>query len=275
ERRRADAQSLYRRGDRRLGPARRRRARRADHRPVRGRRRRRLLLRLGRGAALLRAAGDPAAAPERPAGRGGGATGVSARRSTVADWALGRGVTLPLAVAGLALALPVLIGGDPYGLRLLTVAGVYALLGIGYQFAFGHAGLLSLAQGAFFGLGAYVAGSLGIRWGVGAAAALPLAILLPVLLAGVIALPVLRLASHYFALATLAVAQATLLVAVNWTEVTGGANGLAGLPGLELLGMRIGRGLPLLAVTWGVVALGAALAWRLGRGRLGLAWQVA
>jgi branched-chain amino acid transport system permease protein len=194
--------------------------------------------------------------------------------NAAARW-LGRGVNLPLLVAAAAFVVPVLLGGDPYALRILTVAGVYALLGIGYHFAFGQAGLLSLAQGTFFGLGAYVTGILASRWGIGAAISLPLAILLPVLLAAVVALPVLRLASHYFALATLAIAQAVLLLAVNWTEVTGGANGLAGLPGLEIGGWRIGRGLPLLLATWAVVILGAVLAWRIARGRLRVAWQVA
>ena len=193
--------------------------------------------------------------------------------TAAAAW-LGRGVNLPLAIAAIAFAAPVVIAGDSYTMRLLTLSGVYALLGIGYHFAFGQAGLLSLAQGAFFGLGAYVAGILASRWGVGAAVALPLAIALPVLLAAVIALPVLRLASHYFALATLAVAQAVLLAAVNWTGLTGGANGLAGLPGLDLFGVHVGRGLPLMAATWSVVLAGAALAWRLGAGRLSLAWRV-
>ena len=193
--------------------------------------------------------------------------------NTAVGW-LGRGISLPLLIAAAAFAAPVLASGDPYALRILTVAGVYALLGIGYHFAFGHAGLLSLAQGAFFGLGAYVTGILARSWGIGAAVSLPLAILLPVLLAAVVALPVLRLASHYFALATLAIAQAVLLLAVNWTEVTGGANGLAGLPGFDIAGLRIGRGMPLLLATWGVVGLGAALAWRIARGHMRLAWQV-
>jgi branched-chain amino acid transport system permease protein len=194
--------------------------------------------------------------------------------SSAIGW-LGRGVNLPLLITAAAFAAPVLMGGDPYSLRILTVAGVYALLGIGYHFAFGQAGLLSLAQGAFFGLGAYVTGILASRWGVGAAVGLPLSILLPVLLAGLVALPVLRLASHYFALATLAIAQGVLLLAVNWTDVTGGANGLAGLPGFDIAGLRVGRGLPLLFATWTVVAIGAVLAWRIARGRLRLAWQVA
>lgn len=188
---------------------------------------------------------------------------------------LGRGVNLPLAIAALAFVAPVLLSGEGYALRLLTVAGVYALLGIGYHFAFGQAGLLSLAQGAFFGLGAYVTAVLTRRWGLDAMATLPLAILLPTGLAALVALPVLRLASHYFALATLAIAQGVLLLAVNWTEVTGGANGIFGLPGLAIGAWEIGRGLPLLVFTWSLVAVGAGIAWYLAAGRLHILWQVA
>lgn len=188
---------------------------------------------------------------------------------------LGRGVNLPLAVAAIAFVAPTLLSGDGYGLRLLTVAGGYALLGIGYHFAFGQAGLLSLAQGAFFGLGAYVTAVLARRWGLDATATLPLSILLPTCLAALVALPVLRLASHYFALATLAIAQGVLLLAVNWTAMTGGANGVFGLPGLAIGAWEIGRGLPLLVFTWSLVAVGAVIAWYLTAGRLRILWQVA
>ncbi|GIK96816.1 MAG: branched-chain amino acid ABC transporter [Alphaproteobacteria bacterium] len=194
---------------------------------------------------------------------------------TPAAVAIGRGGRLPLLLAGAAFAVAMLATADPYAIRLLTVAGVYALLGIGYHFAFGQAGLLSLAQGAFFGLGAYATGVLASRWGLDAFVTLPVSILLPVLVAAVVALPVLRLESHYFALATLGVAQTVLLVAVNWNALTGGANGIPGIPGLSFGGLAVGRGWPLLIATWIAVAIGAAIAWGLASGRLRLAWQVA
>ena len=94
---------------------------------------------------------------------------------------------------------------SPYAVRLLTLGGIYAILVIGYQFIFGHAGALSLAQGSFFGLGAYVTGVLGVAAGWGFAATFPASLIVPTLLALVIAAPVLRLQSHYFALATLGI----------------------------------------------------------------------
>ncbi|MBP2293572.1 branched-chain amino acid ABC transporter ATP-binding protein/permease [Azospirillum rugosum] len=169
------------------------------------------------------------------------------------------------------LAAYALLYASPYGLRVLTVAGVYALAAIGFQIVFGLGGALSLAHGAFFGVGAYATGILGSQLGWTFAATFPLSILAPFLLALLVGLPVLRLESHYFALATLGIAQVVLLLAVNSPGLTGGANGLPGVPGVLLFGWAVPRGLPLAAVVWGFVAAGGALAWSLARGRWGRA----
>ncbi len=139
---------------------------------------------------------------------------------------------------------------------------------LGYQFIFGHAGALALTQGAFFGVGAYVTGILGSQLAWTFAATFPLSILVPVALAVLIALPVLRLESHYFALATLGVSQVLLLVAIAWEALTGGPNGLSGVPSVVLFDTVVQRA-PMTALVWLVVAAGAGLAWLVTRGRLG------
>ncbi|WP_372399472.1 ATP-binding cassette domain-containing protein [Azospirillum sp. HJ39] len=174
-----------------------------------------------------------------------------------------------LSAAALALLIYAFAFASPYGLRVLTVAGVYALAGFGFQIVFGLGGALSLAQGAFFGVGAYVTGILGSRYGLGFEATFPLSLLVPLALALPVGLAVLRLESHYFALATLGIAQVLHLLAVNLPELTGGANGLAGVPGVVLFGWTVPRGLPMAALVWGLVALGGLAGWRLTRGRLG------
>ncbi|WP_144428337.1 ABC transporter permease subunit [Azospirillum thiophilum] len=174
-----------------------------------------------------------------------------------------------LSAAALALLIYAFAFATPYGLRVLTVAGVYALAGFGFQIVFGLGGALSLAQGAFFGVGAYVTGILGSRYGLGFEATFPLSLLVPLAVALPVGLAVLRLESHYFALATLGIAQVLHLLAVNLPELTGGANGLAGVPGVVLFGWAVPRGLPMAALVWGLVALGGLAGWRLTRGRLG------
>ena len=184
----------------------------------------------------------------------------------------GDAVLTILILAGLGLYAGTL--ASPYGLRVLTLAGCQALLVLGYQFIFGHAGALSLAQGAFFGLGAYVTAILGTRYHWDFAATFPLSILVPLAIAAVVAAATLRLASHYFALATLGLAQLALLAAVNAGDWTGGALGLTGVPGISILGEAVPRGPWLAATVWGLVALGAWLAWRLTHGLAGTAYAV-
>ncbi len=173
-----------------------------------------------------------------------------------------------------AIALYAVFFASSYDLRVLTVSGIYVILVLGYQFIFGHAGALSLAQGAFFGLGAYVTGILGSQFGWQFQATFPLSILVPALLAATIALPVLRLESHYFALATLALGQGLLLIAINWEGVTGGANGLPGVPGIIIFDLAVPRGLALLGFVWALAASGAALTWWVMHGLYGLSFTV-
>jgi branched-chain amino acid transport system permease protein len=170
-------------------------------------------------------------------------------------------VIRPAPLAGLAICgwlLAVLMLGSGYEQRLMALAAAYALMAIGYQLLFGQAGALSLAQGACFAIGAYAAGILS-RLGWPLWAELPAAVLVPAALAGLAHAPVRRLDGHYFALATLGFAVLVRLVAVDAQGLTGGANGLAGVP-------TFGRGPGAMLAGWGVAGLGAALALWLKRG---------
>lgn len=177
-----------------------------------------------------------------------------------------------LAVAALcALAAWPFVMSSPYDLRLLTLAGVFAILVIGYQFIFGYVGELSLSQGAFFGFSAYITGILAAKAGFGFIETFILSIGGCVLLAALISIPVLRLASHYFALATLGIGQVLWLLAIDWQSMTGGAIGLSGVPLPRLFGGQIARGWPLLLFVWMFVLLAALVAYQTKRGLYGLA----
>ncbi|MBT4907493.1 MAG: ATP-binding cassette domain-containing protein, partial [Rhodospirillaceae bacterium] len=167
-------------------------------------------------------------------------------------------------VAVAALALYALFFASSYDQRILTLAGIYVIMVLGYQFIFGHAGALSLAQGAFFGVGAYVTGILASQYGTGFLLTFPLSIAGASMLALIVAVPVLRLASHYFALATLALSQLLLLIAVNWVSVTGGANGLPGVPPITIGDWQATRGTSLLLFVWGIAVAAMLVArWQL------------
>jgi branched-chain amino acid transport system permease protein len=172
--------------------------------------------------------------------------------------AASRGAPLWL-VAALAVALYASAAGA-YELRLLAVGGCYALAVLGYQFIFGRVGALSLAQGAFFGLGAYASALLTLKLGWDFARSFPAAIAIAVAVAAIVGGVVLRLASHYLALATLAVAEALHIVVLEWVSLTGGGNGLPEVPGFAFAQWIVPGGWPATLLVWGIVALGVLLA---------------
>ena len=134
-----------------------------------------------------------------------------------------------------------LVALPPFGQRLVTLVGIYALLGLGYQVVFGQLRALNLAQGALFGVGAYATALSAPHVG---GLSLLVSIVVTALVAAVAAAPILRLQSHYFALATLALASLVNLVAIHVESLTGGANGLVGF------GLDLPRGEILMALVW-------------------------
>lgn len=192
----------------------------------------------------------------------------------LATW-LGTDIRLPLLAGALGLAAWPFLFTSSYDLRVFTIVGIYALLALGFQLIFGHAGALALTQGCFFGIGAYVTGILATRFGMSGELTLLLSGAIPVLLAMIVAAPVLRLESHYFALATLGIGQVMLLIAIAWQDVTGGSNGLAGIPPMRILGIEFGKGYGILLLVWGFVALGAWASRRITGGLYGAALCIA
>ncbi len=107
---------------------------------------------------------------------------------------------------------------------------VFAIFAIGYDIAFGYTGLLSFGHAAFFGLGAYGTGLSLIHLSIPA----PLAILIGVIIGLLVAFPIgylsIRRRGIYFAMVTLAFAQMVYFIAFKWRSLTGGDDGLHGVP---------------------------------------------
>jgi branched-chain amino acid transport system permease protein len=131
-----------------------------------------------------------------------------------------------LAIAALA-AMPVASG--EYTLILLTDVFVFALFAVSLHFMMGPGGLVSFGHAAYFGLGAYGAALLLLRWHAPMEAALVLGPLLALLGALVFGWFCVRLSGVYLAMLTLAFAQITWSIALQWDTVTGGSNGLIGV----------------------------------------------
>ncbi|ABD04855.1 inner-membrane translocator [Rhodopseudomonas palustris HaA2] len=115
--------------------------------------------------------------------------------------------------------------GGAYALRLGTIACMYAVLALSWNVVGGFAGYPSFATAAFFGFGAYCGGVLMGKgfplWAAAAVAGL-LALVSAVALGAVL----LRLRGHYFAIASLSLAEVLREVVNNATDLTGGGMGL-------------------------------------------------
>jgi branched-chain amino acid transport system permease protein len=128
-----------------------------------------------------------------------------------------------IAIGALFAALP--LAGDNYLLRLATTVCMYAVLAQSWNFIGGLAGYPSFATAAFFGLGAYTAAILQNQgtpmfaaWGVAGLAAL--------LFAALIGGAILHLRGHYFAIASLVIAEMLREIVNTTPDLTGGGMGL-------------------------------------------------
>ena len=144
----------------------------------------------------------------------------------------------PLLLAGAIVAIGALLSFvlPEYHLRLMNLSVISAVAVIGLNFAFGYTGLISLGHAAFIGMGAYGVAILTTRYGWSPWLAMPVAIAVTAVFAGLIGFPLLRLKGHYLALATLGLNVSFYIVASNWIELTGGTNGIARIPELNFAG---------------------------------------
>ncbi|MDJ0950162.1 MAG: branched-chain amino acid ABC transporter permease [Alphaproteobacteria bacterium] len=139
-------------------------------------------------------------------------------------------------ILGPLVVLALLIGfafvGDNYFLRLATFMLMYAVLALSWNFIGGMAGYPSFATAAFFGLGAYC-GAILQKAGVPMFLSWAAAGLFTGVFAMLLGRAILHLKGHYFAIASLIVAEALREVVNTWTELTGGGMGL-NLPVLQM-----------------------------------------
>jgi branched-chain amino acid transport system permease protein len=125
----------------------------------------------------------------------------------------------------------VLIVGFPiianrYTTHILCLVAIAAIGAVGLNFITGFTGQISLAHGAFVGIGAYSVTILSTRLGLSFWIAAPLAAVITGLLGLIVAVPALRLKGLYLAIATLAIHFLAEQSMMNLESLTGGFRGL-------------------------------------------------
>lgn len=116
---------------------------------------------------------------------------------------------------------------------------IYVILALSANLVSGYTGLLSFANAAFYGLGAYVTTLVMKNFGFNYFSSLLLAITFNVLTSFIITYFSIRLKELYFTLATLAFQVIVFSVFYNWEKVTGGSYGISEIPGVNVLGHHL------------------------------------
>jgi len=139
----------------------------------------------------------------------------------------GKSSTLALGSAAallVAIALPFVIG-DASRLNLLILVLMAAQLGVAWNLIGGYAGQVSLGHAAFYGIGAYTSTLLLLKFGINPWLGMFAGGVIAALLSLAFGWSCFRLKGHYFAMATIAVAEIVQIVFTNW-DYGGAAVGL-------------------------------------------------
>jgi branched-chain amino acid transport system permease protein len=112
-----------------------------------------------------------------------------------------------------------------YFVKIATFLAMYAALALSWNFIGGYTGYPSFATAAFFGLGAYT-GALLQNAGMWVGLAWACAAIVVTVFAALIGFAILRMRGHYFAIGSIALVEALMLVASIAADLTGGGEGL-------------------------------------------------
>jgi len=140
-----------------------------------------------------------------------------------------KGIRFSLA---LLLAIVAIIAGILFGrfwLHVATETLIMMLFAMSFSLLYGHTGLLSFGQAAYFGVGAYGFALALVRFHLPFPLCLVIGVVAATLWAWITGYICVRLAGIYFAIMTVVVAQSTFYILFQWYGFTGGDDGIQGL----------------------------------------------
>jgi branched-chain amino acid transport system permease protein len=164
------------------------------------------------------------------------------------------------------------VGALMYGGYMLTVmqlAMIYGIFCIGLNFFMGYTGQASFGQNAFACIGGYGSAILPVQYGMEPLLALIVSMVIAGFFALIIGYPTLRLRGHYLAMATFSLGLITYDISIQWTSVTQGYMGYAGIPPLGIANFTVENERWKLVTLAVLVAFGFWLSLRMRDSRFG------
>jgi branched-chain amino acid transport system permease protein len=179
------------------------------------------------------------------------------------------GAAAALAAAIFAVATPFFL--KPFGIFLISMWAVLTIAAIGLNLTLGYAGQVSLAQGAFVGIGAYTVALL-TQAGYPFALAFVAAGVLCFAIGWILGYPALRVQHHYLAFVTLAFTTLVFLVLRNEEWLTNGIYGINGIARPAFFGWSTGGALNFYFFSFGTLAVLSIATWWMLRSPWGRAF---
>ena len=157
---------------------------------------------------------------------------------------------------------------NSYYVFIMATLALTAIVGIGLNILLGLTGQVSFGHVGFYAIGAYTVAVLTVTAKLSFWIALPLAVVISAATGALLALPAMRVRGPYLAMVTIAFGFVVEHGAVEWRALTGGQNGIMGVPQPAQFGER---GVALLSL--GILALVVLAFWRLQRSAWGSAMR--
>jgi branched-chain amino acid transport system permease protein len=204
---------------------------------------------------------------DAPAAAGGTLTGGGTAPSSDRRGSLRSPWTAAVVVPILLLALFPVLSDDLYYQNMFILSMVFAIGAVGLNIITGYAGYISLGQGAFIGIGAYVVGICVSDIGGSPWVWVPVAGLVAGGMAALLGVVAMRARGHSFVILTIAFLFLIQLVATNWNGLTNGTGGIT-LP-VPTWSVEY-QYWPFYYSLFGLLALSLLLAWWIRRNKFGM-----
>ena len=124
-----------------------------------------------------------------------------------------------------------------YVFHIIIMLNIYIMLVLSANLTIGMANLLTMCQAAFYGIGAYIGTYFLLQFNLPFVVIAFLVMVVSGAFSFLISFASVKLKDDYFVIATMGFQLIIYTILYNWTDVTHGPYGIAGIPGIKLLGL--------------------------------------
>lgn len=160
---------------------------------------------------------------------------------------------------------------DAYFMHIAVTLAITGALSTNFNLAAGYAGQTSFAHAAYYGIGAYIVGILGTRYGVTLWQCIPIAFIGAIVTGLLVALPTLRLRGTYRVLCTIGFQIIFDTILLRWVSLTNGPIGISSIPIPTFFGLSLQFPQTYYFVAYAWLLINILILWRVESSRLGFA----